>query len=240
MGLAKKGDLKGSFGAVKAPLMYHAIPVAPEGDEIRLSTKYGAKIKPDILAALGVTDTDHPPLVFASAHMTKALAFGLDTFKSEKILNAGIEGTEAELVLAVNRDVTMNRAREGKVYAFSAEGFVTLPYADRQAVSTQAVKFKDAQVVLEIKSADDLMRAGLQILSFRETAQELWEDKKVEDIVLGRMDIYKGLAELVREGRVVWENHARGIAPNPVLAQRLGIDLPAQDKTAKPRVAQRP
>ena len=230
-GLPDKGELQAGFNAEQpAPkLLYHAIAVAPEGGAIRTSTQYGMEIKPEILAALGVTDTVHPPLVFASAHLTKALAFGLDKFANERLLNMGIEGTEDELVLAVNRDVTMSRAREGKVYAFPAEGFVELPYANRQSVSKTPVAFSGAKVVLEIKSADDLMRAGLQILSFRETVQELRGDKKLEALLDGKADIYSELKALIKEGRVVWENHARGINPNPVLAESLGVALSSRN-----------
>ncbi len=225
--LPDKGELQAGFNAGQpaTKLLYHAIPVAPQGDAIRTSTNYGMDIRPEILAALGVTDTDHPPLVFASGHFTKALACGLDTFASEKAMNMGIDGTQSELVLILNRDVTMSRERSGKVYAFPADGFVELPYADRQSVSTAPVKFKDAEVVLEIKSADDLMRAGLQIISFRETAKELWNDAGLTAAINNSGDTYKSLGELVKQGRAVWENHARGINPEPVLAEKLGVAL---------------
>jgi hypothetical protein len=48
-------------------------------------------------------------------------------------------------------------------------GFVDLPYMQRQCVSSQPVPFSKTKVVLHARTAEDMMRAGLQILIFKES-----------------------------------------------------------------------
>ncbi len=226
-GIPPKGKLQAGFnteaGDDAPQMLYHAIPVAPQGNEIRLSEKYGAKIPAEVLQQLNVAGTDHhPPLVFATAHLSKALAFGLDGFAGDKLMNMAIHGTDDELVIVTNRNDTMGRKRNGAIYSFSGAGFAELPNMERQLVSATAVPFSQTVKVMDVTSAEDLMRAGLQILSFRETARELWQDPKIDALLKG--DFNKGMREMIAEGRVVWENHARGINPSPALARQLGID----------------
>jgi hypothetical protein len=213
------------------------------------------------------------PLVFAATVFSKSLAFG---FRHEGFFNAMIEGTDQEMILLCNRDVTMSRPRDITVYSFpdlnsgqtlyhciggevmgttiapssnygatitqdvkdklsaAGAGFVELPYMEHQAVSTQSVPLPDmpgskTQIALKAKNAEDLMQAGLQILSFRETFSELrdydFSDKSARE--KGYTTLNQYLGALVREGKIIWENNERGIKPSPAFAQQLSVELKA-------------
>ncbi|MBI3441335.1 MAG: hypothetical protein HY052_05995 [Proteobacteria bacterium] len=239
----QKNSLTDSFNnSAAGKRLYHCIPVAPEGDEIRSSLGYGSEIPKRIRDALGIDQAEKVPLVFASDHMSKALAFGLSYADGEILMNMSLEGTDAELAFVCNRDVTMPRERHGALYSFSASGFVDLIEggAARQLVSDKPVPFNAAEKVMDVKGTDDLMRAGLQILSFKETFQEMRADKKFDALNSSSWKLfYEGIAEMIKDGRVIWENHARGINPHSVLAERLNIKLPnakQQPRVRKPSV----
>lgn len=82
--------------------------------------------------------------------------------------------------------------------------------------------------------AEDLMRGGLQILSFKESFMELHESDFVGKTMKerGHEDLYAFMADMVRAGKVVWENKERGINPDPALTKRMGVTLaaPAHEK----------
>ena len=218
----------------KSDFVYHCIPVTPHGDCIYPSDRYGMDISPDVRRQLNMPATEKTSLVFASPYITKALAFGLQGSLGEKIMNCGIEGSDNELVIACDRDAMLSRARDITVYKIAAKNFVDLPYADRQCVSTQAVPFKDTQVALRARNAQDLMRAGLQIISFTDAAKENVDYPSIQEAITrrGDKDIYSFVAACLRDGSMVWENQAAHINPDPHLAQKLGL-VPALSSSAR-------
>jgi hypothetical protein len=124
-------------------------------------------------------------------------------------------------------------------------GFFDLTDKQRQCVSAQPVPFSKTQVAVHATSAEDMMRAGLQILIFRETFTELmadydFNDKIVREKGFGSLNEYLG--DLLKKGKLIWENRERGINPNPVFAQQLGIELklPQRRPTAKKPPAHKP
>lgn len=204
--------------------LFHCIPGPIQGDAIQPSANYGATIPDSICAKLAIEPESQTPLVFAATHLTKALAFGLIGRDGEKLFNAAVEGTDSEIVVICNREKTMARTRDVTVLSFSDKGFAVLPHMERQAVSNHPVPINQTHVELKAKDATDLMRAGLQIFSFKESFAELYGSKDAED--LGKTkDLPQGLADLVKSGKLVWENHSRGVNPNPVLAAQMGINL---------------
>jgi hypothetical protein len=224
-----------SAAAFGETVFYHCIPVTPYGDAILPSANYGATIPADVCAKLDIAAGEQTPHVFAATHLTKALAFGLIGRDGEKLLNAAVQGSDRELVVICDREKTMQRERDITVYAIPAKGFEILPHMERQAVSPRAVPFADAAVTLRAKNAEDLMRAGLQIFSFRESFADLAQDRDAEDLRQTN-DFPRSLADLVRSGKVVWENHSRGVNPDPVLAAQMGVQLKPSASPAKPAV----
>jgi hypothetical protein len=221
-----------SAGA-KTDQLYHAIPGVALGDEITPSSNYGAHVPAAVREALGISQTENTPLVFASNHKSKALAFGFGG-DDQKILNATVESADCELVLLCDRDRVMSQKRSGSVWAFPADGFHELPHATRQFVSKKPVGFQNATKIMDITSAEDLMRAGLQVFSFREARHELPDiDTLLQP--MSRLSTTQFIGELTRERRVVWENQAHNINPNPRLAREIGIALaPRRASVSRP------
>lgn len=230
-----------SLASKKPEKLYHCIPVAPRGTAIMPSANYGATIPQDVCHKLGIEPGAQTPLVFAATHLTKALAFGLIGGDGEKLFNAAIEGTDDELVVICDREKAMSRVRDITVYGFASDRFEVLPHMERQAVSPQAVSFDQATIELQAKSAADLMRAGLQIFSFKESFAVVY-DSPQDKLLKTAKSLPQALGALIEKGDIVWENHARGIHPSSVLAARMGIELkpaapPQMSKTntARPR-----
>ena len=198
--------------------------MAPRGTEITPSANYGATIPDNICNKLGIEPDAQTPLVFAATHLTKALAFGLIGGDGEKLFNAAIDGTDGELVVICDREKTMSRARDITVYSFSSDSFEVMPHMQRQAVSPQAVPFDQSDIALQAKNTEDLMRAGLQIFSFKESFKDAYDSPQDKSLRSAK-SLPQALGALIAKGDIVWENHARGINPNPVLAARMGIDL---------------
>jgi len=225
----------------KPERLYHCIPVAARGTEITPSANYGATIPHDICNKLGIEPDTQTPLVFAATHLTKALAFGLIGGDGEKLFNAAIEGTNDELVVICDREKVLNRMRDITVYSFASDAFEVLPHMERQAVSPQAVPFDQAAVELQAKSAADLMRAGLQIFSFKENFAAVY-DSQQDRLLKAAKSLPQALGTLLKKGDIVWENQAQGIHPNSVLAAQMGVELKpvvsphvSKIKTARPR-----
>ena len=125
MSLTNFGDQRG--------LLFHAMPTRPVGSEIRASTLYGTRIPDNVRERFGLDEVQNPPLVFASDHITKALAFGLHKELDHPLYNCDIPETPYEACVLGNRDETMSRQRDGAVFVFSGENFVELPNAPRQS-----------------------------------------------------------------------------------------------------------
>lgn len=196
-------------------ILYHCIPVAAEGDAIRASTGYGSAIPEVVRNKLGLPGADKTPLVFASNFASKALAFAFDGHSGEAVFNMALEGGDVELILVGDRAQTMSRPRHAALYSFSGDNFVQL--CDRQFVSKDPVPFADTRKVMDIKSAEDLMRAGLQIFSLNEHAPDLWDDAAFKTELFDSGGPVAGLKAMMQTGRVIWENQARGINPSPVM-----------------------
>lgn len=227
----------------KTKVVYHCIPVKPTGTCILPSDKYGMNISPGVRHELGMPEEGNTPLVFASDHMTKAMAFGLSGNLNEKILNSSIEGSPNELVLACDRQNLMSRERDITIYEISAKNFVNLDYADRQCVSTKSVPFSETRVAFHAKNADDLMKGGLQILAFNETFSELRGHQFVQKTMKERKqtDLYQFMGDMIREGKLIWENKAKGINPDPILAEKMNVEISASiTKTSKKNQAPKP
>lgn len=218
-------------------VVYHCIPVAPRGDSIYPSARYGTDISPDVRNQLNISADEKAPLIFASPHINKAMAFALQGSLDEKIMNCSITGSDSELVIACDRAAMLSRQRDVTIYEVPAHGFVDLPYAERQCVATQAIPFRDTRVAFRAQSTQDLMRAGLQIISFTDSARQ--PDGSYPCLIeamqkRGDSDIYPAVAEMLNSGKMAWENKAAGLSPDPVLAEKLC--LPA----ARPAPARSP
>lgn len=214
--------------------LYHCIPVVPEGGQINPSLNYGTDIPPAVMDKLGIQKGEKVPLVFASEFLGKALAFGFRGMDDEKLMNGSVEGSDVEYVLVCNRDVTMSKERSATVFSFSDEGFVDLEQDRRQSVSTNPVPFDKTQEAVKIKNAGDMMRAGLQVFSFKEGARELDGYRFVYKTMEERgLTFYQFLGEMMKEGRVIWENDARNVNPHPVFKEILADYLPATSADIK-------
>lgn len=239
-----KGHLQHSFDPESARkgrgrTLYHSMPVAPKTDCLTASPAYSMLIPEGVKAALGIAPDERVPLVFASEHITQTLLFGFNARENEKVLTGTIAGTDTSVVIICNRDVTMAKPRNVTVYAFSDEGFVDLEPSARHSVRTEPVPFSKTTKVLEATCAEDFLRAGLQVFSFREPMHMIggWSVPEVMENNKWSLEDY--LAHSVRSGRLVWENHERGIEPNPVLLERLADSIPAIGKAAPALVAKR-
>lgn len=241
-----KGHLHQSFDNESARkgtgrTLYHSMPVAPKADSLLASPCYSMPIPGHVKAALGIAPDERVPLVFASEHITQTLLFGFNGREKdkEKVLTATIAGTDTSVVIICNRDVTMAKPRNVTVYGFSDEGFVDLDPSTRHSVRTEPVPFSKTTKVLEATCAEDFLRAGLQVFSFREPMHMIggWS---IPDIMANnKWSLEDYLGHAVRNGRLVWENHERGIEPHPVLLERLADSIPAFGKAAPALVAKR-
>lgn len=229
-------------------MLYHCMCRDPEPDpadgqlKIKASTGYGMRIPPEVCGQLGINETDKAPLVFASEHITKTLAYAFDFHKREIAQCEPIDGTGEELAIVYNRDVAMTRKYEATVYGFSSQGFVSLAEGSRQFVSKDSVPFSKVEDTIKINTADDLMRRGLQIFSYKESFSDLHGGRTFlenrDDNFINKTMRERGLSStneflsaMIKEGKIVWENQARGINPNPVLAERLGVKIPQIEPT---------
>ena len=217
-------------------MLYHAIPGNPEGDYIRTSANYGAEILPEERQKLGMTPDEHTPLVFAATTLGKALAF--TSIKGEALFNDTIDSANAEILVACGRDNFMKRQRDATVYALPDTGFVQLPNMQSQSVSTRPVPFSATTAVVKIENANDMMRAGLQIFTFKEDCRTVRESGAEKQLLQsGDKGLATALADAVKSGKLVWENNNRGINPNAALAKQMGIQLKTatKPKSSTPR-----
>ena len=206
--------------------LYHSIPGRPRGDAIETSSNYGATLLPAERKKLGMLPDKKTPLVFAATCLGKALAFAIP--KGEKLFNHSVDAANAEIVIASNRKDFMAHPINATIFSFSAKDFVQLPNMQHQSVSTMPVPFSKTTEALKVSSVEDLMRAGLQIFSFEEKAVTLHDSVDGAKLLGYKDDIelMATLGELVKSGRAVWENHARGIGANPKLAEMMGMKMP--------------
>jgi len=229
-----------SFPDKAEPTLYHAIPGKPRGNEIAASSNYGALILPAEREKLGMPPDEQTPLVFAATRLGKALAFAIP--KGEKLFNTSIESAGAEIVIATNRDNFMKQPIDATVYSFPGTGFVQLPNMQHQSVSTQSVPFSRTKEAAKLNSMDDLMRAGLQVFSFREDFKTVHGSAEAAKLNGAKNDteLMATMAGLIKSGKVVWENQARGINPNPKLAKMMeapaAVPRKAAPKTRRPGV----
>ena len=79
---------------------------------------------------------------------------------------------------------------------------------------------------------DDTMRAGLQIFTFSGNYAALDNDPHAVRLEQSKNDaeLIPILAGLVKSGKIIWENQARGINPNSRLAEMMGIKLQRQPR----------
>jgi len=227
MSLPETGKTAVEFSRVAdaaAPRLYHCAPVPlKEGDTLAPRSAYAVSVPADTRAALGLdVDGIRVPLVFASDSLQAVLPFAFRAADREKIIVTEIDGTSAPLVLLCNRDEAMSKPRDVTVYSFSGKDFSPLTNVEGRYVSTRAVSLAEATVAFKAKNADDLMRAGLQIFTVAGTHAKNGGWQAVEEAMDRRgLTFEQYLGEEVRAGAMVWENHARGIFPDPVLQERL-------------------
>lgn len=199
-------------------ILYHCVPHDIEGDEIRASIGYGSMPPAEVAAQLGIAPGEKIPLVFASDHQSKALAFSFSYARGEIGGNATLEDG-CEFAIVTNREQTMNAPRSGTMYSFSADNFVQL--CEQQFVSPLPVPLSRTQEVMKIKSTDDLMRAGLQILSYVGNIKQLQAEREQISQKIPGGDWYTEIAAMVQSGQIVWENQARNINPHPAMKKEL-------------------
>lgn len=208
------------------------MPNEPFGDCILPSDNYGAHISDAIKEKLNIPQNGKTPLIFASSHITKAMAFGLQGSLQEKILCTSIEGSPNELVLACDRAKMLSRVRNVTIYETSSQGFVDLDYAQRQCVSPKPIPFSNAKVAFKAKSAADLMKGGLQIIAFDEPLERL-DNKLLNTLIKGKDDdFYKMLGTLLRNKKLVWQNLESGIGLDKVLADKLNVSRHVQKQNS--------
>jgi hypothetical protein len=209
-------------------ILYHAIPHAPEGNAIRTSLNWGMNILPPEREKLGIRPDEHPPLLFAATQLGKALAYAIEKGQG-RLCCLTINSIGTEILIAGDRKNFMSRPRHATIYSFSDKGFVNLPNAQHQSVSKNPLPFSETAIACKINSIEDIMRAGLQIFTFKEGAAAIYEDKdaiKIRD-AKSPQETLEILTALIACGKVVWENNARNIHPNAALAKQLGIKLKA-------------
>jgi|GEM_PF-1584382 len=168
---------------------------------------------------LGEVNGREDRFLFAASHLTKALAFAFSYHEGTEIIcNGAITGTEDEFAIIMNSETTINKAFDAKIFAFPDTGFEEAwPGTEaRQYVSTQTVPFSKTRIALEIKSADDLMRHGLQIFSTPDTLSEHEIKNFLKEDYEGASN-EEWLFHLLKNKGFVWENQRRGINPNTAL-----------------------
>lgn len=211
---------------IESGIVYHCIPVKPYGDAIQPSDKYGATISDSVRKNLNMPATGKVPLIFASPFITKAMAFGLQGILQEKLQNRSVEGSDAEIVLACDRKKLMSRVRDVTIYEVSDKDFVTLENAERQCVSIKPIPFTAAKIAYQAKNAEDLMKGNLQIFAYNESLAEL--DPNIVEKTMrerGLSTFNQFLGEMVREGKIIWENKERNISPDLVLAKQIRVEI---------------
>lgn len=194
----------------------------PEGDHIRPSTGYGGVFSVERQKRYGLTN-EKPPLIFASRYLTKTLPFGLHSEWNEKILNSIIKDSPNELVLMCDRDKAMARERDITVFKMPDTSFQDLTDVSRQSISTEGVTFTNTEIVLKAKNVNDLMSAGLQVLSFKESYKELFHSGILAKIDDAKDDksFFALMSQFIKQGVLTWENKALGLCPDSVLAKNL-------------------
>ena len=214
--------------------LYHAIPGEPRGEAIETSAHYGMPILPPERAKLGMPADAHTPLVFAATCLNKALAFAMPK-GGGKLFNYTVDAANTEIIMACDRENFMARPIDATIYSFPADGFVQLPNAQHQSVSTTPVPFSKTKIVSKFGSMEDLMRGGLQIFTIDGNYKSLDGDATVDG--LGKTDndsdMMPQLAALIKSGKVIWENQSRGLNPNAKLAEMLGVTLAAVRRKPK-------
>lgn len=207
-------------------VVYHCIPVTPTGDAIRPGTGYGAKIPESILQQFNAAADVKIPLIFAAMKQSKAVAYGFQfaTGEALRVMSIEIDGEEQELAFVSNRKETMSRPRDATIYEVSRQDFLDLR-AD-QCVSKTPIPFNEAKVAYRIKNAEDIMRGGVQVLSFGEGYDELMRKGTWQEFLnlFSKPDFAKELGKWVVEGKLVWENNAHQVNAPPGFAKMLGID----------------
>lgn len=203
--------------------LYHAMYKPAEGDAIQplsLRTEFGRE--------------NH--YVYATPFFSKALVYAFSYYNGKEIImNAAIDGTPDEIAIVINRDETMAAPRPVKIYAFSDKGFDPIPDA-RQSVSTRAVPLEKTSLAFETNNVRDIMLNGVQIFSVKESMQQLDEKGFYNKYFVGKSTV-EALHQLLKEGRVSWENLGNGAGgPNPVLAGAFK-KLDARDRES-PKTAQ--
>lgn len=129
--------------------LYHCFNKEPQGDSI-------------LASCFRKVNGKEANYLFAATHLTKALAFAFSYHDKEVILNAGIKGSDNEMILLAGGQGVLDKERHIRVFGFPDEGFTVLP-GWRQAVSENPLPFSKARLVLETEDYRDLMKAGLQI-----------------------------------------------------------------------------
>ena len=203
------------------PIVYHGIPCPPVGDFLLPSEKYGSELTQEVRTALGLAPNMKPPLLFASTHISKALAFTFSRQNKEVLFNAPIKHTDYELIVLLDRSRTMSSPRNGAVYAYSSEGYVPLSNLSRQLVSMSPVRISETSKILEITNSLDAMKEGLQIFTMHETFDQIDIKsffREREERELSPIEIIK---ELLNDGRAEWENYTHDIKPLKILAEIL-------------------
>jgi 8-oxo-dGTP pyrophosphatase MutT (NUDIX family) len=185
--------------------LYHAMYKPAEGDALQplsLRTEFGRE--------------NH--YIYATPYLSKALVFAFNYHNGKEIImNTALDGTPDEIAIVINRDETMAAPRPVKIYAFSDKGFDPIPDA-RQSVSTRAVPLEKTSLAFETNNVRDVMLNGVQIFSLKESMQQL-EEEGFYDKYFARKSTVEALHQLLKEGRVCWENLGEGAGgPNPVLS----------------------
>jgi 8-oxo-dGTP pyrophosphatase MutT (NUDIX family) len=203
--------------------LYHAMYKPAVGDAIQplsLRTEFGRE--------------NH--YVYATPFLSKALVYAFNYHNGKEIImNTAIDGTPEEIAIIINRDETMAAPRPVKVYAFSDNGFDPIPGA-RQSVSTRAVALDKTRVVFETNDVRDVMLNGVQIFSLQESMEQLQAEGFFDKYLVGK-STEEALYQLLKEGRIHWENLGEGAGgPNPVLVDTFK-KLDARDRES-PNTAQ--
>jgi len=200
------------------------MPVPPKGECILPSLGYGTSISDTIRKSLEIPLEGKIPLIFASPYIGKAMAFGLQGKLNEKFFNDTLTETNEEVVLTCDRKNMLERSRTITMFAIQNKNFVSID--QHQLVSNKPIAFRDTKVVFHATNTYDLMGKGLQILSFRETADELYNSKIIQKINnCTSANRYHLMGQLIKNGNLFFENKEFGINPSAILIKKLGLNL---------------
>ena len=153
--------------------------------------------------------------IFSTHYLKKSLAFAIPYSERRSLMNGTLSDNQGEFLLLVDRENTLKRPIDSTIYTFYADQFEQIKAQDgtliNQWVSDKPLPLEQTLTYMKLKSYDDLMRLGLQILTIEPSMDELSQDDKEGFFKLS----INGLTEKINSGEIQWLNKERDINPAP-------------------------